>query len=109
MALYRCSAKPYSAYTDKDNSSDGAAGSHTFTNLKIGKVYLLLVFASANSPISTTRYDGATASGASLTKINNMSGTSIGVAGTFYKLVPSSTTVTVSHSYNFRSRLFMAE
>lgn len=109
MALYRCSAKPYSNYPDKDPSGYGSAASHTFSNMKIGKVYLLLMWAAGSSALGYQRFDGATATGATLTKITNLNDSNANGTGTFYKLVPTSTSVTVSHTNASRVKLFMAE
>ena len=109
MAFYRCSAKPYSAYTDKDPSGYGSASSHTFTSMEVGKPYLLLMWAAGSSALNYQRFDGATATGATLTKITNMNDANANGAGTFYKLVPSSTSVTVSHTNASRVKLFKAE
>lgn len=110
MALYRCSSGgTYSDYIDKDPSGYGSASSHTFTNMEIGKPYLLLMWQAGTNSLSYDRYDNATATGATLTKITNMNNAGAYATGTFFKLVPTSTSVTVSHTYAQRVKLFKAE
>ena len=111
-ALYRCNkagSGGYSNYVDKDPNGYGSASNHTFTSMEVGKPYLLLMWAAGSSALNYQRFDGATATGATLTKITNMNNANANGTGTFYKLVPTSASVTVSHTNASRVKLFKAE
>lgn len=84
---------------------------YTLTNLDVGKKYLLLVWNwSSSANYSNTRFDGATASGGTLTKVTNLreASSTARTAGTFFLLEPSATNVTLTCSYLFQTHLIEA-
>ena len=81
-------------------------GSKTVTGLTTGKHYLVLVYGIFSVNVLIPRYDGCTANGGTLTKISNLSGSNIHAAGTFYDLVPSASSVTISFPQNAYMKVF---
>lgn len=90
------SAGPYSeTYSDLTANS-----SKTVTGLTVGKHYLVLAYIIIATNVSYTRYDGCTTGDGTLTKISNITSGNVHGAGTFYDLVPSSSSVTITLPQN---------
>ena len=84
-----------SAPTSVSVSNGSITATHSFT-LEVGKLYLIEMFNSTNAKYSATQYDGATATNATITKIGNIRTEKDYVFGTYYTLVPTSASVTVT-------------
>jgi hypothetical protein len=81
----------------QDETPSSSPTSKTYT-LEVGKVYLLLIWGDNTTPLSKTRYDNITATGATITKVGNLFNTNSYAAGTFFNLVPTQTNVTINSS-----------
>ena len=104
MNLYRCSSGGTRNIESFANMPT-AASSYSFS-ANVGDVFLASLHGGASTRQANTRYDGATATNATLTKLANNVDTSAYEYGTFYKLVATGTQVTISHSNTFRLNLF---
>ena len=80
--------------------------SKTITGLTVGKHYLVLVYMVLATNMTYNRFDGCTASGGTLTKVSNMGTTSTHGVGTFYDLVPSASSVTITAPNNAYCKVF---
>ena len=101
MAFYRAAIGGGGGYSDYAviNSSTAAnsrISSVNLTGLTVGNKYLLLLFDSRTSSQSYTKMDGASCSGGTLTSIDHLQSTNAPAQGTFYKLVPSSSSCTIT-------------
>lgn len=86
-----------SGYSNVASSASPNTRISTFTvSNKNGKPLLLLLFDARNAAGDYTKMDGATASGGTISKITNIMNANAQVQGTFYLLVPSSDTCTIS-------------
>ena len=110
MAFYRTSggggSSPATNYTSKYSDNDSAR-SHTLS-LTSGHKYLALLWNQSSATQAYNRYDGATCSGGSLTKIINLANTNGYMQGTFYVLSATSSSVTLTSSIAHRLRIFEA-
>lgn len=84
-----------------------ASSSHTITGLTAGKHYLVLVYFISAANMLYNRYDGCTASGGTLTKVSNLTASALHAVGTFYDLVPSGSSATITTAqYNAYMKVF---
>lgn len=105
-AGYAYSERP-SGSTYAEKYSDLTSNtSKTITGLTVGKHYLVLVYMVLTTNMTYNRFDGCTASGGTLTKVSNMGTTSTHGVGTFYDLVPSSSSVTITAPNNAFCKVF---
>ena len=87
-----------SDYTVSANTSDYGK-THTISNKK-GSKLLILLCDWASSHIPYNRFDGATASGGTITEKGNFTPSSTYVSGTWYLAEVTSDTFTITHTVN---------
>ena len=85
--------------------STGGSNSQTW-QAESGKKYLILLFATSSGSLSPTTFEGATCSGGTITKLQNLTTATASACGTFYEVDATSASVTVSHTNNFGRVLF---
>lgn len=111
MAFYRASiggggSSSVTNYTSKYSDNDSAR-SHTLS-LTSGHKYLALLWNQSSATQAYNRYDGATCTGGTVTKIINLQSSNGYAQGTFYLLSATSSSVTITSSIAHRLRLFEA-
>ena len=109
---YAYSSQP-SAYTDYVNISGSASHGNRVSTFTVsnqnGKTLLLLLFDVRATSGSYTKMDGATCSGGTIQKISNLMENNSFTQGTFYKLVPSSNSCTITLPTEGYVQVFEAE
>lgn len=104
---YAYSSRPSEPSFNVFYNANQGLNSFTISNLTVGKKYLMLVFADTGSTYANNRYDNITVSSASKTKLTNFfTSGSHHSAGTFFQIVPNSTSITVSDSNAFSVIIF---
>ena len=93
IILGEAGGKVTSITQDETPSTVQASKSYT---LEVGKPYLFFVWDGTSGSFANTRFDGATATGATITKLGNMLTVASNAAGTFYQVIPTQTNVTIS-------------
>lgn len=84
------------------NRKDTISSSVTISGLTANKKYLVLVWAyQSSSNVAYNKYDSTSISGGTLTKINNLSASNVRAGGTFFQMVPTGSSVTITASDNF--------
>lgn len=104
---YAYSSRPSvnpSGYTELTRQTT-AAVSHTFS-VTDGDVLLVLLTAWGSAALAVARYDNATCSGGTITKLCNLTNANANVAGTFYIAKATSSSITFSHTYSNYVRVF---
>ena len=102
MAFYRASigggGAGYSDYAVISSSTVTGTriSSANLTGLTPGHKYLLLLFDSRTSSQSYTKMDGAACSNGTITQIEHLQSSNAPAQGTFYKLVPSRSSCTIT-------------
>lgn len=101
------------SYEEYRNIQTGStsARSHTIDNVSVGDKLLVLLFSGSSSTRAYNTYDGATCTGGTITKINNLFPSGSGNSfGTFYQIDCTSTSVTITHpSTNNYCNVFRTE
>lgn len=102
------------SYSEAGRDTASSTTTHTITGLTSGQKYIVLVFqySSQGTSMNYDRFDTATVSGGSMTKISNLLTVNAAVAGTFFTLSASAPSVTISTaagSKNSRVILFQGE
>lgn len=97
-----------SDFTNPFNSTSTATQTYTISN-KSGEKYLVLLFYFQGSAMAYNRLDGATCSGGTLTKINNMRSVNATGYGTYYNLNVTSNTCTITAPYTCFYQVFGVE
>lgn len=89
----------------QDATPSGSSSASKSYTLEVGKVYLICIW-NAGTSSAYNRYDGATSSDATLTKLGNLYSGTTNAAGTFYQVVPTQTSVTITVSNSGQWILF---
>lgn len=90
----------------QDATPSGSSSTSKSYTLEVGKVYLLLIWNASSSNVAYTRFDGATSSNATVTKTGNLFSSNAVSAGTFYQVIPTQTSVTITVSNSGQWILF---
>lgn len=73
------------------------SASKTYSDMEIGTKYIVFVWGSVSSgTVSPTKYDTLNCTGATYEKLGNLYATTTNVAGTFFVITPTSSTVTIT-------------
>lgn len=105
-AGYAYSERPSGATYAEKYSDLTANKSKSITGLTVGKHYLVLAYFVTSTNLAVGRYDGTTASGGTLTMISNLTSGYSHASGTFFDLVPSSSSVTLTLPENGYVKVF---
>ena len=105
-AGYAYSERPSGGTYSETYSDMTSSSSKTITGLTVGKHYLVFAYYIIATNVAYTRYDGCTVNSGTLTKLSNITtGTNHG-AGTFYDMVPRSSSVTITLPQNGFLKVF---
>ena len=77
-----------------------ASNENTYTveNLEVGTHYLFLIYQGSSSSKTYTQYDTTTFTNANAEKLSNLTSANTYANGTFFDVVPTATSVTISNS-----------
>ena len=105
-AGYAYSEQPGGGSYSETYSDLTSGTSKSITGLIPGKHYLVLVYMVLSTNMTYNRFDGCTVNSGTLTKVSNMGTTSAHGVGTFYDLVPSSSSITLAAPNNAFCKVF---
>lgn len=102
MAFYRASIGGGGSINGYSVVSQQTSSSRTMTiSNKSGKKLLALLFTYSSSAVPYARYDNATITGGTLTKLTNLTVSNNYAAGTLFEVDVTSDTCTISHTAPF--------
>ena len=104
--LYSTIQQGVNGYSLLDDQVTTGATAHTLSNMKGKKLLILLFYWQSSTNLSVTRFDGATASGGTVTKVANLLSENARTAGTFYFLNVTSNSCTITAPYSCYMKTF---
>ena len=85
---------PITSYSGARNNV--TTGTITYNDLDTSKVYIVFIWGSSSASLPYNKYDGFSMSNGTLTKFDNLYNSSFQTAGTYYYLVPTNSSVTIT-------------
>lgn len=112
MAFYRAAigggGGGISEYTNPMSSVSSAGTNFSFSNFAVGKKLLVLLFYHTGSAMAYNRFDGATASNGTISKLCNLRNTNGTAQGTFFNLEVTGSNCSVTAPYSCFCQVFEA-